>query len=90
MADATLRQCFPMLPTRKEVLQEIHKKKRLFRIYRGWTNKQQTEFLDFCTGVKGVKILSDGIFKEVIDPETVPQYLNEILSLLLNRKVEIV
>ena len=66
------------------------KKKRLFRIYRGWTNKQQTEFLDFCTGVKGVKILSDGIFKEVINPETVPQYLNEILSLLLNRKVEIV
>ena len=35
-------------------------------------------------------MLYDGIFKELMNPETAPENLNEVLSLLLGKKVEII
>ena len=46
-------------------------------------------FLDYCTGVKGVKILYDAFFKEIMNPENTPERLNELLSLLLGQSVTI-
>ena len=44
---------------------------------------------DFCTGMKGVKILYDSFFKEIMSPEYTPGRLNCFLSLLLGKKVVI-
>ena len=45
--------------------------------------------MDFCTGVKGVKIMYDFISKEILNPETVPERVEELLSLLIGQQVHI-
>ena len=90
MKNASLKQYFPLIPTRQELLEEIQANQKQNTIFQGWAPEAQEEFLDFCTGVRGVKILYDGIFKEIMNPETAPEYLNELLSLLLGKKVEII
>lgn len=85
----TMREYFPMLRTRKEVLDIIQENERLTEQFDSWKEEEQEEFLDFCTGVKGVKILYDVFFKEVFSPEYHVERLEEFLSLLLGKKIKI-
>ena len=78
-----------MIRTREEVWQEISEKEKLLEIYRQWNREQQEEFLNFCTGNKGIKILYDAFFKEILNPESAPERLEEFLSLILEQKVKI-
>jgi len=84
-----LRQHFPMIPDREEVLSEIHSRRELDMIFTHWTQEQQQLFLDYCTGVRGVKLLYDQFFKEIINPDSTPERLEEILSLLLETRIKI-
>ena len=84
-----LQQYFPMIRTRNEVLDEIFRNEKLDRIYRGWSEQQREEFLDFCTGNRGVRILYDSFFKEILNPESAPERLEEFLSLVLGQKIKI-
>ena len=84
-----LQKYFPMIRTREEVWQEISEKEKLLEIYQQWNREQQEEFLDFCTGNKGIKILYDAFFKEILNPESAPERLEEFLSLILEQKVKI-
>lgn len=84
-----LQSCFPIIRTREEVLGEIYSRYDLTAVFSSWTREQQKEFVDFCSGARGVKLLYDGFFKEILNPETTPERLNEFLSLLLNQKVTI-
>ena len=85
-----LQQYFPMLRSREEILREIDATVKLTEKFYRWREAQRQEFLDFCTGVRGIKMLYDSFFKEIMNPETVPERLEEFLSILLNRKVKIV
>ena len=78
-----------MLRERSELLAQIHSRKELLVIFQQWTKEQQNEFLDFCCGERGVKILYDSVFKEIMNPEYAPERLNELLSLLLGFPVKI-
>ena len=84
-----LKQYFPMIREREDIKQEICENLKLLEKYREWDEEQQEEFLDYCTGVKGVKILYDAFFKEIMNPENTPERLNELLSLLLGQSVTI-
>ena len=84
-----LKDYFPLIREREEVLAEIEKKENLRHLFRGWTKGQQEEFLSWCTGAKGVKILYDSFFKEIMNPEYAPARLEELLSLLLGKGVRI-
>ena len=84
-----LKQYFPMIREREDIKQEIRENPKLLEKYREWDEEQQEEFLDYCTGVKGVKILYDAFFKEIMNPENTPERLNELLSLLLGQSVTI-
>lgn len=84
-----LQDLFPMIQTRQEILAKIQQNKILRRDFYNWEEKYQEEFLDFCSGEKGVKIMYDPFFKEVFNPEYHPERLEEWLSLLLNKKVHI-
>lgn len=84
-----LKKYFPMIRSREEVLTEIRGKEELLEAFEGWQEEQQEEFLDFCTGIRGVKLLYDSFFKEIMNPDTVPERLEEILSLILQRDVKI-
>lgn len=84
-----LKKYFPSIRSREEVLADIQEKEELLLLFQSWTPKQQAEFLDFCCGSRGVKILYDSFFKEIMNPENSPERLNELLSLLLERRVKI-
>ncbi len=84
-----LKQYFPLIKERSEVLQEIHNRADLLSLFENWPEEYQEEFLDFCTGVRGVKILYDSFFKEILNPETCPDRMNRFLSALLGQEVTI-
>lgn len=84
-----LQEHFPMIRSREEVLAQICAVPSLNAQFRQWNPDRQELFLDFCSGAKGVKVVYDGIFKEIFNPEVHPERLEAILSLLLNRKVRI-
>ena len=85
-----LKQYFPVIKTREEILKEINENIKLTEWFYSWNEETRQEFLDICTGVKGVKLLYDSFFKEIMNPETVPERLEDFLSVLLNRTVKIV
>ena len=84
-----LQKYFPMIRTRAEVLAEIKSQPKLSATFRNWKKEQQKEFLDYVTGAKGVKVLYDAFFKEIMNPETVPERLEQFLSLMLGEHVKI-
>lgn len=84
-----LKNYFPMIREKDEILAEIRTSRRLTRLFNSWEPKHQQEFLNFCTGVKGVKILYDSFFKEIMNPEYAPERLNDFLSQLLKKQVKI-
>ena len=85
-----LRNYFPMIRTREEIVKEIQENERLSGIYEDWNPQQKERFLDACTGVRGVKLLYDAFFKEIMNPEYAPERLESFLSLILKQKVKVV
>ena len=84
-----LKYYFPMIREREDIKREIRENPKLLGKYEEWNEEQREEFLDYCTGVKGVKVLYDAFFKEIMNPENTPERLNELLSLLLEQNVRI-
>lgn len=80
---------FPVSRSRQEVLQEIESRPALRDQFKQWDSRYQTLFLEICTGARGLRVVYDGVFKEIFNPEITPERLEEILSLLLKRKVKI-
>ena len=84
-----LQQYFPMIRTKEELMSEIKKSSALSREFYGWEEEARKEFVDFCTGAKGVKMMYDFISKEILNPETVPERVDELLSFLLGQEVHV-
>ena len=89
MTNNRLRDHFPMLRDREEVLADIYKNEALTLTFDHWTKSQKEEFLNFCTGIRGVKVLYDCFFKEIFNPDEKPERLERLLSLLLENEVRI-
>ncbi len=90
MSKNKLAKYFPMLKTREEIQNEINENPKLSAIFESWRKDQQDYFLDICTGVKGCKLLYDTYFKEIMNPETTPERLSRLLSIILKRKVKVI
>lgn len=84
-----LKTYFPLLHERNELLNKIRQSPELHQKFTNWDESFQNEFLDSCTGVKGIKILYDTFFKEVMNAEYAPERLETFLSVVLKRKVKI-
>ena len=78
-----------MLWERNELLEKIQSSRELSTIFYKWTPEQQEYFIEICTGVRGIKLLYDGFFKEIMNAEYTPERLDEFLSLLLKMKVRV-
>ena len=89
MAQNLLQQYFPMLWVREDLEEHIRKDSKLFSIFQSWKPAQREEFLNFCTGERGVKILYDCFFKEVFNAEFAPERLEELMSLIMKQRVRI-
>ena len=70
---SSLKPFFPVIRTREEILVEIRKSPELSLTFDSWASEHQDLFLDICTGSKGVKMLYDSYFKEILNPETKPK-----------------
>ena len=51
-----LQRYFPIIRTRKEILNELRDNDELWSQFESWEEENQEEYLDICTGVKGVKV----------------------------------
>ena len=85
-----LKNYFPLIREREELVSEIKGNPKLREVYEEWSSENREEFLDFCTGVRGMKVLYDSFFKEVMNPEYTPERLEELLCVILKRQVKIV
>ena len=84
-----LKKYFPMIREKEELLAKIERSKALREKFGKWTEEQREEFINLCTGVRGLKLLYDGFFKEIMNPEYVPERLNDFLSQMLCQKVRV-
>lgn len=84
-----LKNYFPMLKTRNEILTYIHSKNYLTEVFSSWEESDQKKFLDYCTGARGIKMTYDSFFKEIMNPEYAPERLENLLSALLGSKITI-
>lgn len=85
-----LQTHFPLIRSREAILSEIHSRPDLLNVFQKWKPHQQEDFLNFCCGNQGLKIMYDGFCKEVLNPEYDPARLESFLALMLNRQVKIV
>lgn len=85
-----LKAYFPVIRSREGLLQRICEDEALQIVFDSWNKVRQEEFLDICTGERGVRILFDQFFKEIFDPDIHPERLEELLSLILKINVKIV
>ena len=84
-----LSQFFPMIREKAIIETEIKSDPKLRAIFDSWHKDQQDEFLAICSGAKGVKMLYDSFFKEILNPEATPERLSLLLSVLIGRKVTV-
>lgn len=85
-----LKKYFPMIKSKEDVREDIRTKANLEYLFSQWNETMQNEFLDFVSGAKGIKLLYDSFFKEVMNPILYPERLNDLLSVILDKKVKIV
>jgi len=71
------------------VLEAINANELLNTTYQSWEEEARQEFLDFCSGARGVKMTFDGFFKEIMSPEYHRERLESLLSILLGEEVKI-
>lgn len=61
-----LADYFPVIRSREEILDDIRSNAKLYELYSEWTPREQEDFLDFCSGMRGVKVLYDGFLKKFL------------------------
>ena len=87
MAQPRLKQYFPMIRTREQVLDDIQSNILLNTKFRSLSEERQTEFIDICTGERGVKILYNSYFKTVMDPKKYPERVKSLLECILVKEI---
>lgn len=87
---AKLKYYFPCIREREAVLEEIRENAEMTELFYSWEKEQRELFLDYCSGNRGVRILYDSFFKEVMNVEYDSSRLEDFLCAVLKRKVRIV
>ena len=87
--NCNLAQFFPIIREKNLILNDINSNPALSTIFYSWRQDQQDDFLSICTGTKGVKMLYDSYFKEILSPELAPERLSNLLSIIIGRKVTV-
>ena len=85
-----LKQYFPCIREKEEILAQIRENTELSEQFYNWNKEQRELFLDYCCGNRGVKVLYDSFFKEVMSVEYDSSRLEDFLCTVLGRKVKIV
>lgn len=57
----SLKDYFPMIRSREEVLKIIYEQKELKKTFGLWNKEEQNEFLNLCTGARGTNTTGNSI-----------------------------
>lgn len=77
------------LRTRKEVMDEIRNNRHTYAVFKDLRREYQEEFIEFCMGVRGMKMTYDTFFKYIFDAEVHPERLASLLSEIIGRPLKI-
>ena len=86
---SNLSKLFPIIKAKEQVLAEINSNDTLKTLFSTWSEDHRNEFLSICSGNKGVKMLYDSYFKEILNPESSPERLSSLLSTIIGKKVTV-
>ncbi|MCF2682345.1 Rpn family recombination-promoting nuclease/putative transposase [Faecalicatena contorta] len=84
-----LKEHFPIIRDRSEILDLIQHSSPLSSVFYSWKTEDQERFLDYCTGVRGLKLLYDSFFKALFNPDVSKERLEYLLFLILNIPINI-
>ena len=75
------------IKTREEVLKEIRENPEIYNTYLDMKMEFREQFLEFCMGVRGVKMAYDPFFKHIFDAEVHPERLSDLLTQIIGERV---
>ena len=76
-----------MIRTREQILQDIESNIALKAKFESFHEDRKKEFLDFCTGERGVKILYDSFFNAVMNPDIYPERIRHLIGSILGKVI---
>lgn len=91
MANSTTRfsQLMGAPCTRQSVIQSLQSDPATYQLYQQMIPVYQEKILNFLTGQRGLEILYDGIFQQILNPNLYPERLEDFLSQLIRQPVKI-
>jgi len=75
--------------TREEILVEIKSDFETYCIFLEMKPEFREQFLEFCMGVRGVKMAYDPFFMHIFDAEVHPERLSDLLSQIIGESVKV-
>ena len=75
--------------SREEVMQEICNNSEVYLTFLNMPEVFREQFLQFCMGVRGMKMTYDTFFKHVFDAEVHPERLSRMLSQIIGRPLTV-
>ncbi len=78
-----------VVKTREEVLKEIKYNPETYSKFKKLDKEFQEKIIEFCMGVRGVKMTYDSFFKYIFDAEVHPERLGDFLSVVLGRPLKV-
>lgn len=75
--------------SREDVVKEIKRNIAVYPTFLDLKREYQEEFIQFCMGVRGVKMTYDPFFKHIFNPERHPERLSEMLTAIIGRPLKV-
>ena len=75
--------------TREEILAEIKSDFETYCVFLEMKPEFREQFLEFCMGMRGVKMSYDPFFKHIFDAEVHPERLSDLLSQIIGENVKV-
>lgn len=76
--------------SREEALQIIQSDYTAYLLFQDFPADYQNQVLEFIQGIRGLPILYDSFFQNILNPSVVPERLERFLSSLMNQQIHIV
>lgn len=89
MSTKNLSEILGEAKSREEVMQEIKSNRVVYPIFLDLKKEHQEQFVEFCMGVRGMKMTYDNFFKFIFNAESHPERLSKMLSVILGRPLKV-
>lgn len=81
---------FNFFNSKDDVIIALYKSSEALMMYKGLPRNIKEEFIDVCTGKRGIPLHYDVFFKAIFSPDKHPKRLGKLLSQILGQPVEVV